>query len=422
MHHDRITPWSTLDPTFAPVSHMGLRVRLLALLILHAGFTVAQHQDLKELLARKRMVVVMFDGFGMSYWKDAPMPFLKGAAQQGFFKEVMAVMPTVTNTNNASILCGNFPEENGITGNSFLAANGEEEYMERKDLLLSPTLFEKLHAAGIKSALISSKKKTIALLSAGADIALAAEAPDSSWVARLGAPSGIYTPDINYWSMRAALDVLEHQPEMRCVYIHTTDYPMHMWAPEDSLSLQHLRIMDGYLEQIAKVAPDAMILVTADHDMNHKDRCVDIENTLAAQGVKVRIAISAERDKYLKHHRGFGGTSYVHLLNPSDEPLVRKALLRIPGVEAVLDRKEAAAKYRLMRERIGDLVVLADVHTVFGNLEDKQEEDLPANYRTHGSSHESRVPLLILNASDLPPASFFRYNKDLTTWLFKEKK
>ena len=49
----------------------------------------------------------------------ATMPALKGLMARGFSKTVRGVMPSVTNVNNASIACGAWPEEHGITGNSF---------------------------------------------------------------------------------------------------------------------------------------------------------------------------------------------------------------------------------------------------------------------------------------------------------------
>ncbi|MBA2613716.1 MAG: alkaline phosphatase family protein [Bacteroidetes bacterium] len=395
-------------------------ILITSLLLSNASYFFSQTKNIKELLAKKRVVIIMLDGFGMNYYQNAPMPNLKRLTGTGFFREVKALMPTVTNANNTSICCGNFPDKNGITGNSFLAVNDKEEYMESKELVLSPTIFEKLKKYGIKSALLASKKKSIALLSKGADIALSPEIADSVWVKRLGKAPNIYSPEVNYWTMEAALDILKDQKDIRCLYIHTTDYPMHMWEPSDSNSLKHLMRIDEYIDKISKMAPDAMILITADHDLNHKDRCVDIENALAKKNVKVKIAISAERDKYLKHHRGFGGTSFVYLNDQKDEALVKKELLTIKGVKTVLTKKEASKEYHLMPERIGDLIVFADSLTVFGNLENKEEETLPANYRTHGSEYEIRVPLLILNAEHIPPASYFKYNKDLTTWLFRE--
>jgi len=368
---------------------------------------------------QKRLVVIMFDGFGMSYYNYSPMPHLKELARQNFFKEVSSLMPSVTNANNASICTGTFPEVNGITGNTFLDASGHEEYMESKDLLLAPTLFQRLKPYGIKSALIASKKKSVALLPAGADIVLSPETADSSWINRLGTPANIYSADINYWSMNAALHLLKERPDIRCIYIHTTDYPMHMWAPSDSSSLKNLARMDDYIYKLTQVAPDAMIMVTADHDVNHKSRCVDLEHTLAEQNIHLKADISAEKDKYLKHHRGFGGASFIYLNSEKDQAFVTKKLKEIKGVRTVLTREEAAKKYHLMSSRIGDLVALADSLTVFGKLENKNNEELPENYRSHGSEYERRIPLFIINAPALPPASYFNYNKDLTAWLFE---
>src|SRR5579864_7388439 len=101
-------------------------------------------------------------------------------------------MPSVTNTNNASICCGVWPDRHGITGNSYFdERTGREEYMETADLLLALTLFQRAKKGGVKSALLSSKKKTTTLLAPGADVILTAEEPPRSWVERLGAAPGI---------------------------------------------------------------------------------------------------------------------------------------------------------------------------------------------------------------------------------------
>jgi phosphonoacetate hydrolase len=219
--------------------------------------------------------------------------------------------------------------------------------------------------------------------------------------------------------MNAAVDILKNRPDIRCVYIHTTDYPMHMWAPEDINSINHLSAIDKYLEQLTKVAPDAMILITADHDVNHKSRCVDIEKKLATKGVLIKIALSVEKDKYPIHHRGFGGTSYVYLNKGQNEVSIKKYLMEMNGVKSVLTKKEAALKFHLMESRIGDLVVLADSNTVFGTLEASNEEILPENYRSHGSEFEVKVPLIMYNVPPILLSKSYHFNKDITSWLFK---
>src|SRR5881397_1181955 len=94
---------------------------------------------------------------------------------------------------------------------------------ETADLLLAPTLFQRAQKHGVKSALLSSKKKTTTLLSAGADLILTAEEPPEEWVRRLGSPAGIYSREINYWLMTAAIDLLRNRRDLGCLYVHTTD-------------------------------------------------------------------------------------------------------------------------------------------------------------------------------------------------------
>jgi phosphonoacetate hydrolase len=290
--------------------------------------------------------------------------------------------------------------------------------METADLVLAPTLFEKARIIGVVSALLSSKKKTTTLLPRGASIVLSAETPTPQWTERLGKPPDIYTAEINHWLLKAAIYILRHQPEVGILYIHTTDYPMHIWAPEDEPSRRHLAELDAFFGELSAAAPDATILLTADHGIHHKTRCWDLVKACAARDVKLRGAISAEEDKYLKHHRGFGGTAWVYLTSNRDADRAAAVIERLAGVEAVLTRSEAARRFRLMPSRIGDLVALGDRDTVFGRS-DSELVALPAAYRSHGGLAETKVPLAIYNASSkVPVAEFFQSNLDLTRWLF----
>jgi phosphonoacetate hydrolase len=366
----------------------------------------------------QRVVVVMCDGFGIEYLEQSDMPVLSRWRQAGIFRRVQATMPSVTNTNNASICCGVWPDRHGITGNSYFdERSGREEYMETSDLLLAPTLFQHAKMRGVKSALLSAKKKTITLLAPGADLILAAEEPTQDWVDRIGPAPGIYSRDINYWLWRAAIELLERRRDLGCLYVHTTDYPMHTWPAEARESKEHLARLDQMLGAAAEAAPDAAFLLTADHGMNHKSRCWDLEKVCAQGGTPIRIAISVDRDRYLKHHRGFGGVGWVYCKRPQDVDPVAKIVTSLEGVEMVLTRSEAAKRYHLMASRIGDLIVLGDRDTVFGDL-DTAFEALPEEYRAHGSLHEMDVPLVIYNAPARVSGEEFLYNWHLARWLY----
>ena len=360
----------------------------------------------------------MFDGFGLDYLSASKMPVLDQWKRDGLFKPVKGVMPSVTNINNASICCGVWPEVHGITGNTYFdEQRGVEEYTESPDLLLAPTLFERAARKGVRSALLSSKAKTITFLFRGADIVLTAENPSPEWVQKIGPVQSIYSREINYWLMAAAMDVLKNRPDIGCVYIHTTDYPMHTWAPEAPESKEHLARMDELIGQAMRLAPDAAFLLTADHGMNAKTLCWDLEKVCEGRGGPLRKAFSVGRDQYVKQHRGCSGGAYVYLKKPEDVGRVREIISGLQGVEKVISREQAARDYKLMKSRIGDLVVWGDKDTTFGEME-AAREDFPTGLRSHGSLHELDIPLFVYNAKGAPSGDYFQHNLDLARWLY----
>ncbi len=370
-----------------------------------------------EARSQQRAVVIMFDGFDPRYLAESNMPVLAQWKRDGIYKQVQGVMPSVTNANNASICCGTWPETHGIIANSYFdEKSGEELYVESADLVLAPTLFERAAKHGVKSALLSSKAKTATLLLRGAEIVLTAENPNAEWVKELGPAPVIYSADINYWLMAAAIHVLKTRPDIGVLYIHTTDYPMHMWAPEAPESKEHLARMDELIGQAMKAAPDAAFLATADHGMNAKGACWDLEQVCSGKGVPIRKAVSTGRDRYMKHHRGCSGAVYLHLKDPKDAARVREIVSGVPGVERILTREEAAREFHLMASRIGDLMAIGDQDTVFGELDDPKE-NFPG-LRSHGSLHEVNIPLFVYNAKGAPPADYFNHNLDLARWLY----
>ncbi len=371
-----------------------------------------------EQAPRGRTVVVMMDGFGTEYYQASNMPTLKKWARDGIFARVRGQMPAVTNTNNASICCGVGASVHGITGNSYLnRETGKEDFMEDAGLLLAPTLFEKAARRGMKSALFTSKKKTASLLRAGTSMVVAAETPSPELVKRYGEAPPIYSAEINHWLWDVVIDQLATRKDFDILYVHTTDYPMHMHAETARESLAHLAGLDAKLAEAARVAPDAGFYLSADHGMNHKTHAWDLDKACAARGVPVRLAISAERDKYPKHHLGLGGIAWIYLRQAADEQRVRDVVSKLDGVEEVLTRTEAARKFDLMPERIGDLVVTGNRTTVFGTL-DHEMETMDAGYRSHGSVYETDVPLVVWDPRRRKlNAGSYRRNWDLTAGL-----
>jgi len=371
----------------------------------------------------QRTIVVMIDGFGEDYYRNSDMPNLNKMEKDGIFKIVPSIMPAVTNVNNVAIATGELPNKHGITGNVWYnPKTKEEEFIEDPDLIIAPTIFDRAKTLGIKSALFSVKKKTVDIMAINTNVSLCPEcdgAEESEWAKKFGPPPGVYTKEVSYWIMESALYTMNNNPDLGLIYIHTTDYPMHTWAPEDTNSKEFLHKIDEYIGKLHNAAPDAAILITADHGLNHKDFCWDLEKACAKRKTPIRIAISPEKDRYFKHHRGMGGSAYVYLKKAKDLEKVKTTLLSLDGVEAVLTKQEAIEKYGLLPDRVGDLMVLGNKITVFGQLADVESEKLPANYRSHGSTYECIVPLFVYNAKQAPEASFFDHNYKIAAWLYR---
>jgi phosphonoacetate hydrolase len=367
----------------------------------------------------QRCIVLMIDGFGMDYYRAADMPALKRLAREGFFREGEAVFPTLTNANNLSIVCGAFPETHGVTTNCYLdPATNRPAFLEEPGFLKSPTLFDVAARRGIRSALVTSKAKTVGILGPSVAVGVAVQDPDAATVARFGTPPDIYSVEANEWIVRAGLRLLAEEPAIGVLYIHTTDYPMHMWGPEAPEAREHLARLDRLIGELVERHPDAALLVTADHGMNPKSRCLDLKKILAGAGFPIRAVISPVADRLVKHHGGHGGVAYVYVSDRAARADVIEFLARLPEVDRVLSVEAAAAEYRLDADRIGDIVVGADRDTVFGAVE-AARTPLPPGYRNHGSRFEAAVPLIAWNAP-LRPGDTLRYNLDLTRVVFFE--
>ena len=395
-----------------------LKAILICLVIIVAGSS-ALHAQTKS--TPQRVIVIMIDGFGEKYYRAASMPFLNKMEKDGIYKVVPSLMPAVTNVNNMAIASGTTPDKTGITGNVYYdAAKQKEVYIEDPSILLTPTIFQRAHKLGVKSALISVKKKTVDVMGKYADYAICPECKPAQikWKGDKVRFADVYSREVSCQVLDAANTLLKTDKNVKLLYIHTTDYPMHMWPPENDSVKVFLSNIDRYIAKLHATAPDAAILITADHDLNHKSQVWDLEKLLAERKTPVKIVVSPEKDRYLVHHRGFGGAAYVYLNNSKDALKVRQQLIKVKGIETVLTKAEAIKKYHLMGNRIGDLMVTGDKETVFGSLEKGSYEKLPETYRSHGSAYEARVPLFVYNAKNAPSAKYFNWNYQLVAWLY----
>ncbi|MYB01524.1 nucleotide pyrophosphatase [Candidatus Poribacteria bacterium] len=360
-------------------------------------------------MKRRKILILCIDAGSHDYLAASDLPTLQRLAEAGFYRHANAVIPSVTNVNNVSIATGTFPETHGITTNYHVdRMTGKGEFIEDNRFLLAPTLFETAKASKFadKTALFVTKKKLLRMLETGTDIAVAAEAPPPEYIQMAGKVEPIYSIEINWWLLRAVRETLRRDdPEL--VYCSTTDWVQHKYAPDAEPSQRHLVVLDQIIGDIVDADPEREIYITADHGMLAKTTALDPGRLLTEQGIPAS-AIPIIKDRYVAHHGNLGGAAYVFLKDQADTPEAIQTLLNTPGIEEAYSAEDAARTFRLHRERIGDIFVLADETTVFGELETAVE---PTTVRSHGSRHESYVPIIGYNSPW--SATDFEYNLDI---------
>lgn len=349
---------------------------------------------------KRKILILCIDAGSHDYLAASDIPNIRKLAEAGFYRHANAVIPSVTNVNNVSIATGTFPETHGITTNYYVDRETGvgafiEDLCREGRFLLAPTLFEVAKTTGFahKTALFVTKKKLLRMLRTGADIAVAAEAPPQEFIDVAGPVEPIYSVEINWWLLRAVRHTLrKHDVEL--AYCTTTDWVQHAYPPEAELSQVHLAALDSIVGDIVDDNPEREIYITADHGMLPKTTGLDPGRWLTQHGV-LASAIPIIKDRYVAHHSNLGGAAYVFLENRSDTERAVQMLLQANGVEEVYPTEEAAREFRLHPERIGDIFVLADKETVFGELDVVEE---PVSVRSHGSRHESYVPVIGYNS------------------------
>ncbi len=350
-----------------------------------------------------KALIILIDGGDPAYFEASHTPNLDRIESEGARFTVSCQMPSVTNVNNVSMVCGAPPAAHGITANYFLnAETGEEVYMESGDFVLAPTLMETGRAVGRKTAVLASKQKLCDMIGKGAETVVTAEDPPGWLTRKAGAKEDIYSGEVNLWLLRAARAVLEEgKPDL--LYVTTTDYLQHKYGPESAEAQAHHAALDAeigrLLDSWMSAHRDGAVFVTADHGMLDKTRALDPGVILRNQGLAAD-AVPIIKDRYVVHHGNQGGAAYVHLENEDALSDAVAILNEHPGIEDALTRQEAAARFELMPERVGDVMVLADSETVFGVMDQAERE---VRLRSHGSLHESKVPLWALNAPDFAP-------------------
>src|SRR5450432_14661 len=360
------------------------------------------------------IVVVCIDGSEPAYMDQAiaagAMPWLAKALPQGTKRLADCVIPSFTNPNNLSIVTGAPPSVHGICGNYFYDREaGAEVMMNDPKYLRAPTVLAAFAKAGARVAVVTAKDKLRKMLGhelkgicfsseRAADATLAENGIDGV-VDFVGMPvPSVYSAELSEFVFAAGVKLLEAR-RADLMYLSTTDYVQHKYAPGTAGANAFYAMMDRYLARLDALG--AVIALTADHGMNAKTRADGspdviylqdlLDELLGAGRSRVILPIT---DPYVVHHGALGSFATIYL-DDGDRAPVRERLAKLAGVELALDKADACARFELPPDRMGDLVIVSTRHVVLGTSAKRHDlSGLDAPLRSHGGVSEQTVPLL----------------------------
>ena len=368
----------------------------------------------------KTAIVICLDGSQKEYLEEASKsnltPNLDKLIAHGENLLAHSAIPSFTNPNNISIVTGQPSSVHGICGNFFYTPEtGEEVMMNDPKYMRAPTIFEKFYNYGSKIALVTAKDKLRTLLGNGLSFndqrAICFSAEKSNQATKdlngidnvndwLGMPvPEVYSEGLSEFVMAAGVKLLE-QFKPNIMYLSTTDYIQHKYAPGNETANKFYAMFDKYIGLLNK--ENVSIIITADHGMKPKSKEDGSPNAIFLQDyldkkfepnmTKVILPIT---DPYVVHHGSLGSFATIYLEDKSKVDSVVNAIKEIKDIEVVLTKDEGCSVYNLPTDRMGDIICMSSEFMTIGSSEDKHNlSGLNEPLRSHGGLHEREVPFI----------------------------
>ena len=378
------------------------------------------------------LVVICCDGSEPAYMDEARrqgiMPNLDRMASGGETHLAKSVIPSFTNPNNLSIVTGRPPSVHGICGNYLIDPDtGEEVMMNDPKFLRAPTIFAGFQEAGARIAVVTAKDKLRLLLGKGLRfgdgraVSFSSEKADQCTLdahgienvcemVGMGVPD-VYSAELSEFVFAAGVKLLAAmRPDL--MYLSTTDYVQHKYAPGSGGANAFYAMMDRYLGELD--AGGAAIVVTADHGMKDKHLADGTPDVLYLQDLfddwigegRARVILPIT-DPYVVHHGALGSFATVYLPDDVDTLAMVEKVRALDGIDACYDKAEGCRVYELPEDRTGDLFVVSGgpTHTkVIGTTAARHDlSGLDEPLRSHGGLSEQVVPMITnRKTADLP--------------------
>ena len=383
-------------------------------------------------------IVICLDGSQKEYFEEASKlnltPNIDSFKKNGEDLLVNSAIPSFTNPNNISIVTGRPSSIHGICGNFFYTpSTGEEVMMNDPQFLRAPTIFQKYYEQGAKIAIVTAKDKLRKLLSHGLKfnesraICFSSEKSDQANLNENGIEEvnkwldmevpNVYSQGLSEFVMAAGVKILnELNPDI--MYLSTTDFIQHKYAPGDEVANAFYAMFDRYIGQLN--INNNSIIVTADHGMQPKSRSDGSPNAIFLQdildetlGKDISKVILPITDPYVVHHGALGSFATVYL---DDKSRIHDAIVeiqKIDDIEVVLTNEEGCTQYDLPTDRMGDIICMSSKNSTIGSAKKAHDlSKLKEPLRSHGGLHEREVPFISNKKINLNDANVKLNNYD----------
>jgi predicted AlkP superfamily pyrophosphatase or phosphodiesterase len=369
-----------------------------------------------------RVILISIDGLAHFYWNDpaARMPELRGLAERGAVADGMAtVFVSTTWPSHVSLVTGVSPRAHGVVSNHILnrATAGAEDFTgdpvyDAADLVQAPTIYDRAHAAGLRTAAIDwpATRRAASLdfnlpFFKNQEIFEAHTAP-AVWkeLADLGYPierQGEWAELPRRFLKDAmvadlAIDVLRrHTPDVLLVHFLCADSHQHLYGPRSPEAYWAIAYIDGLVGRVlAALGADGLdrtsVVVVSDHGFLPVTREIRPNVRLRRRGV-LRLdaagALAHAQARFVMNH----GAGWVYALDGDRARMardLRPELAALEGVSAVWTPDEYAPLGLPTPDenpRAGDLLLEAAPGFMLSDEMRGDDEHGPPRYRgTHG--------------------------------------
>src|SRR5947208_2301491 len=215
-----------------------------------------------------------------------------------------------------------------------------------------------------------------------------------------GATPAVYSAERSEYVLAAGLELLRRErPD--ALYLSLTDYVQHKHAPGTPAATDFYAMLDRYFDAFDRAG--AVLGITADHGMNAKSHPDGTPNVVYLRPIvdgllgpgRARVILPIT-DPYVVHHGALGSFATLYLDDATQAPAIAARLASTPGIAEVYDNATGCARFELPRDRVGDLIVIGEAHTVLGKSPEEHDLSLLEEpLRSHGGVSEETVPFVI---------------------------